>query len=450
MRSINPATGEALASYEELSSVQLEARLASAAAVFPAFADRSRLEDRLACLRRAAGILEAEADRWARLITLEMGKPISQSRAEIAKCASVCRYYAERAGDMLADEDRGGGAYVRWLPLGPVLAVMPWNFPFWQVFRFAAPALAAGNVGLLKHASNVPGSALAIEEIFREAGFPEGAFQTLLIPSGSVAGVIADPRIRALTLTGSEAAGVSCAIEAGRHLKKSVLELGGSDPFIVMPSADVSAAAAVAVRSRMQNAGQSCIAAKRFIVHADVYEDFHEACRSEISALRVGDPLDPATDMGPLATSRIRDDLIRQVADTLASGAKVSEGARPLDGPGYFYRPGLLTDVPVSAPAYGEELFGPVACLFRVASASEAIALANVTRFGLGSAVWTRDEDEKARFIDGIEAGFTAINGMTASDPRLPFGGVKASGFGRELADLGMKEFLNAKTVTRA
>lgn len=450
MRSINPATGEAVASYEELSPGGLEARLASAAAVFPDFADRSRLEDRLACLRKAAGILEAEADRWARLITLEMGKPISQSRAEVAKCASVCRYYADSARDMLADEDRGGGAYVRWLPLGPVLAVMPWNFPFWQVFRFAAPALAAGNVGLLKHASNVPGSALAIEEIFREAGFPAGAFQTLLIPSASVAGVIADPRIRALTLTGSEAAGVSCAIEAGRNLKKSVLELGGSDPFIVMPSADVTAAAAVAVRSRMQNAGQSCIAAKRFIIHADVYDEFHEACRSEIAALRVGDPLDPATDMGPLATSRIREDLVRQVADSLALGARLSAGGRPLDGPGYFYPPSLLTDVPVSAPAHGEELFGPVASLFRVASATEAIALANVTRFGLGSAVWTREEDEKALFIDRIEAGFTAINGMTASDPRLPFGGVKASGFGRELADLGMKEFLNAKTVTRA
>lgn len=449
MRSINPATGDDLAHHDEHGPQDVERRLAAASALAPAFGARERLEERTACLIRAAEVLEERAEHWARLITLEMGKPILQSRAEVAKCAAVCRYYAGAAAGMLADEDRGAGASVRWLPLGPVLAVMPWNFPFWQVFRFAAPALAAGNVGLLKHASNVPGAALAIEEIFREAGFPEGAFQTLLIPSPMVAGVIADPRIRALTLTGSEAAGVSCAMEAGRHLKKSVLELGGSDPFIVMPSADIAAAAATAVRARMQNTGQSCIAAKRFILHADVYDAFQEAFIAGVEALRIGDPLDPETDIGPLATARIREDLIRQVEASTAAGAQLRRFGRVPEGRGFYYPPGLLTDIPPSAPAYDEELFGPVAGFFRVRNAREALVLANATRFGLGSAVWTRDKVEEALFVDGIEAGFTAVNGMTASDQRLPFGGVKASGFGRELADLGLKEFMNAKTVTR-
>ncbi len=348
----------------------------------------------------------------------------------------------------MSDTGRAG-AYVRWLPIGPVLAVMPWNFPFWQVFRFAAPALAAGNVGLLKHASNVPQCALAIEEIFREAGFPDGAFQTLLIPSSMVEDVIKDDRVRAATLTGSEGAGSQVAAEAGRQLKKTVLELGGSDPFIVMPSGDLDKAVETAVKARIQNTGQSCIAAKRFIIHADIHEPFLQKFNAAMKALKVGDPMDRSVQVGPLATVKIRDELAAQVDATVKAGAECVVGGKTTAGKGAFYEPTVLTKIPETSPAYSDELFGPVASVFRVRDIDGAIKLANATRFGLGSAAWTNDPAEEARFVDEIDAGFTAINGMTASDARLPFGGVKASGYGRELSDLGMHEFLNAKTVAK-
>jgi succinate-semialdehyde dehydrogenase/glutarate-semialdehyde dehydrogenase len=390
-------------------------------------------------------------------MTLEMGKPIAQAEAEVEKCASGCRHYAEHAEAYLADEHiktEKSASYVRYLPIGPVLAVMPWNFPFWQVFRFAAPALAAGNIGLLKHASNVPECAIAIEDIFREAGFPDGAFQTLLIPSSMVNAVVADDRVRATTLTGSEGAGSKVAEASGKYLKPTVLELGGSDPYIVMPSADLDVAIKTAVTARVQNTGQSCIASKRFIIHADIYDKFVPAFADAMKALKVGDPMDRANAVGPLATPQIRDELAQQVEASIKAGAKCLTGGKIPSGPnlsskGAFYEPTVLADIPQSAPAYAEELFGPVASVFKVRDINEAIKLANITRFGLGSSVWTNDKAEEAMFVDGIEAGFTAINGMVASDPRLPFGGVKASGHGRELAAVGMREFLNAKTVTR-
>jgi succinate-semialdehyde dehydrogenase/glutarate-semialdehyde dehydrogenase len=455
MTSINPATGEAFGEFPTLSKAEVEAKLAKAAATFRDFSPRRRLAERTVWLGKAADILERDKAKWAKLMTLEMGKPIAQSEAEIEKCAGGCRHYAAHAEAYLADShDKTGraGAYVRWLPIGPILAVMPWNFPFWQVFRFAAPALAAGNVGLLKHASNVPQCALAIEEIFREAGFPDGAFQTLLIPSSMVEGVIADHRVRAATLTGSEGAGSQVAAAAGKHLKKTVLELGGSDPFIVMPSADLDKAIATAVKARIQNTGQSCIAAKRFIVHADIYDRFAAGFVAAMKALSYGDPMDRANAIGPLATVVIRDELAKQVDDTIAAGGKCLLGGKTPDkkapgGKGAFYPATVLADIPENSPAYLDELFGPVASLFRVRDIDEAIRIANATRFGLGSNVWTNDAKETARFVDEIEAGFTAVNGMTASDSRLPFGGVKSSGYGRELSDLGMHEFLNAKTV---
>ena len=452
MKSINPATGEAFGEFETLSPAAVDKALAKAVAAFRDFSPRRRLGERTAWLKKAADILDRDKAKWARLMTLEMGKPIAQAEAEVEKCAGGCRHYADHAEAYLADShDRTGrtGAYVRWLPIGPILAVMPWNFPFWQVFRFAAPALAAGNVGLLKHASNVPQCALAIEEIFREAGFPDGAFQTLLIPSSMVESVIADDRVRAATLTGSEGAGSQVAAAAGRHLKKTVLELGGSDPFIVMPSADLDKAIATAVKARIQNTGQSCIAAKRFIVHADVYDRFAEGFVAAMKALTHGDPMDRNNAIGPLATVAIRDELAKQVDDTLAAGGKCLLGGKTPAGKGAFYPATVLADIPEKSPAYTDELFGPVASLFRVRGIDEAIKLANATRFGLGSNVWTNDAGETARFVDEIEAGFTAVNGMTISDSRLPFGGVKSSGYGRELSDLGMHEFLNAKTVAK-
>ena len=383
-------------------------------------------------------------------MTAEMGKTIKSARDEAAKSAFGCRYYAENAEKFLHDETvptEGGTSYVAYHPIGPVLAVMPWNFPFWQVLRFAAPALMAGNVALLKHASNVPQCALAIEDIFRCAGFPEGAFQTLLISSAQVPRVIDDPRVMAVTLTGSEPAGRQVASEAGRQIKKTVLELGGSDPFIVMPSANLETAAATAVKARTINNGQSCIAAKRFIVADAVAHEFEQRFVAGMQALKVGDPMDETVDVGPLATPQILEDLDQQVQKSVAAGARVLTGGKRLQQPGNYYAPTVLANIPESAPAYREELFGPVASLFRVPDLDAAIGLANDSTFGLGASVWTNDERERRRFIDEIEAGQLFVNGMTASDPRLPFGGVKASGYGRELSTFGIREFVNVKTV---
>jgi succinate-semialdehyde dehydrogenase/glutarate-semialdehyde dehydrogenase len=383
-------------------------------------------------------------------MTLEMGKPIAAARAEAAKCALACRYYAEHGERLLADEPVEAGlatAFLRYQPIGALLAVMPWNFPFWQVFRFAAPALMAGNVGLLKHASNVPQCALAIEEIVRRAGFPEDVFQTLLISSQQVPALIDDPRIQAVSLTGSEPAGADVAARAGRRIKKTVLELGGSDPFIVMPSADLKRAAKAAVEARVLNNGQSCIAAKRFIVDAAVYVEFERRFVAGMEALRVGDPMDEATDVGPLATPAILDAIEAQVRRSVEMGARLAAGGRRIARPGNFYAPTVLADVPAGSPACREELFGPVAALFRANGIEDAIRLANATEFGLGASVWTTDAAEQRRFIDEIESGMVFVNSMVASDPRLPFGGVKRSGYGRELGAPGIREFVNIKTV---
>ena len=447
--SIDPATGATLRSYDALTEEQLEARLRLADEAFREYR-RTPLADRARWLVRAAEILEAEKRQLGELMTREMGKPIGAAVAEAEKCAWACRYYAGNGERFLADEEVETDATRSWIsyrPIGPVLAIMPWNFPFWQAFRFIAPALMAGNVGLLKHASNVPGCALAIEDVLRRAGFPEGAFQTLLVGSGAVAGILDDPRVRAATLTGSTPAGRSVGESAGRNLKKTVLELGGSDPFIVMPSADLDAAARTAVTARVINNGQSCIAAKRFIVHAEVYGEFERRFVEGMRALRVGDPMDPATQVGPLATEELRGGVDEQVRRSVEAGARVLTGGRIPDRPGWFYEPTVLADVPRESPAYHEEVFGPVAMLFRVDGIDEAIRIANDTVFGLGSSVWTRDEAERRRFVEEIEAGMVFVNAMVASDPRLPFGGVKESGYGRELSVAGIREFVNAKTV---
>ncbi len=447
--SVNPATGETLRVFEPLDDALIEEKLARAQAAWLAYRHTS-FADRARWLLAAAKTLETDRDRLGRLMTLEMGKTIGAARAEAAKCATACRYYAEHGERLLADEpvDAGAGrSFIRYQPLGPVLAVMPWNFPFWQVFRFAAPALMAGNVGLLKHASNVPLCALAIEEIIRGAGFPDDVFEALLITAGQVARVLDDPRVRAASLTGSEAAGAQVAAQAGRQIKKTVLELGGSDPFVVMRGADLDRAAQVAAEARTINNGQSCIAAKRFIVDARVASDFESRFVAAMEALRVGDPMDEATQIGPLATPAILEDLDRQVRRSVEMGARVLTGGHRLDRPGNYYAPTVLAGVPPAAPAYSEELFGPVAVLLRADGIEHAIRLANDTQFGLGASAWTSDPAEQRRFIDEIEAGMVFINGMVASDARLPFGGVKRSGYGRELSAWGIREFVNIKTV---
>ncbi|MGH9941266.1 MAG: NAD-dependent succinate-semialdehyde dehydrogenase [Pyrinomonadaceae bacterium] len=446
---INPATGELSRSFEPLSGSEVEEKLRLAAGSFRAYR-RTPLAARGEMLLCVAELLESRMERYSRLITTEMGKPVRASAQEIEKCARVCRYYADEAGRFLAEEHvltAARESYVRYEPLGPVLAVMPWNFPFWQVLRVAAPALMAGNVVLLKHASNVPECALAVEEVFRSAGFPEGAFQTLLVGSGEVASLIADPRIAAVTLTGSEVAGSRVAAKAGRHVKKTVMELGGSDPFIVMPSADLEEAVKTGVRARVLNSGQSCIAAKRFIIASQIYDEFERRFVAGMKSLRVGDPFDVATEIGPLATEQVLRDLDSQVRDSIAAGARLVLGGERLARPGFYYAPSVLADVSNQARAYREELFGPVALLFRARDVEDAICLANDTAFGLGASAWTNDESEAMRFVEELEAGSVFVNGLVASDPRLPFGGVKRSGYGRELGAHGLREFVNAKTV---
>ena len=447
--SINPTTGETLKTFQALNNAEIEEKLQRAADTFRAYR-HTPMADRTRMMQRAAEILETEKNEFARVMTIEMGKPIKAAVSEAEKCAWVCRYYADNAARHLADQivqTNAQKSYVHFQPLGPVLAVMPWNFPFWQVFRFAAPALMAGNVGLLKHASNVPQCALAIEDIFSRAGFPSGAFQTLLIGSDAVEGILNDVRVVAATLTGSEPAGRSVASIAGKQIKKTVLELGGSDPFIVMPSANLDEAVSTAVKARTINNGQSCIAAKRFIVATEIYDEFERRFVEEMRALRIGDPLEESTDIGPLATPQIVNDLDEQVKKAVASGAHILTGGNKINRPGNFFEPTVLVDVDTNTPVSCEEIFGPVAMLFRVSGMDEAIRIANVTTFGLGSAAWTNDAREQNQFIEELDAGAVFINGMVASDPRLPFGGVKNSGYGRELAEFGIREFVNIKTV---
>ncbi len=451
-QSVNPATQQPIETIPADDAGQVEAALAAASARFAAWRLES-FETRAALMRRAAAVLEEGREDYARTMTLEMGKPIGQARAEIDKCALVCRHYADHAGGYLADEVTPTGAarsFVRHLPIGPVLAVMPWNFPFWQVFRFAAPTLMAGNVALLKHASNVPRSALNIADIFRRAGFPDGCFQTLMVSASAVAGIVGDDRVRAVTLTGSGAAGSAVGAQAGKAIKPSVLELGGTDAFIIMPSADLELAVRTAVKARTQNNGQSCIAAKRFLVHADIYEDFTARFVAAFDALKLGDPLETATDIGPLATQSGREEVDRQVFETLASGAKCLTRQRDLPERGWFTAPHVITGIPDNAPMAREEVFGPVAGLWKVASLSDAIQRANNSPFGLGSAIFTREQAEIETAVRDLEAGSTFVNAMVSSDPRLPFGGVKQSGYGRELAADGIRAFVNRKTVSIA
>jgi succinate-semialdehyde dehydrogenase/glutarate-semialdehyde dehydrogenase len=447
--SINPTTGEVLERFEALTDAELDERIARAERAFQHHR-RTSFAERAQRMARLAQLFEERADELGRLMTEEMGKPIAAAVAEARKCALACRYYAEQAERQLADrvvQTEAERSFVRYLPLGPVLAVMPWNFPFWQVIRFAAPALMAGNVGLLKHASNVPRSALRLEELFLEAGFAEGCFQTLLIGTDQVPRVLDDPRVRAATLTGSTGAGSAVASRAGLRVKKTVLELGGSDPFIVLPSAELDATASAAVQARVINNGQSCIAAKRFIVHEAVYDAFTSRFVAGMEALRIGDPLDPETDIGPLATPEIREGVRRQVEATVAQGGRLLCGGQLLEGPGFFYPPTVLAEIPPGSPAAVDEIFGPVAALFRVRDLDEAIRIANASPFGLGSSAWTTDPAEQERLANEIEAGLTFFNAVVASDPRLPFGGVKGSGYGRELAEDGIREFTNTKTI---
>ncbi|MGI5509875.1 NADP-dependent succinic semialdehyde dehydrogenase [Streptomyces sp. CA-106131] len=452
---VNPATGETLKTYDALGEEEIERRLAAADAAFHTHRTTTFAERALR-MHKAADLLDEDQQQIARIMTTEMGKPIKQARAEAAKCAKAMHWYADHAEELLADEEpaeqdvKDSGAswvLVRYRPLGPVLAVMPWNFPMWQVVRFAAPALMAGNVGLLKHASNVPQTALYLEDLFRRAGFAEGRFQTLLIGSGAVERVLRDPRVKAATLTGSEPAGRSVASVAGDEIKKTVLELGGSDPFVVMPSADLVKAAEVAVTARVQNNGQSCIAAKRFIVHADVFDAFAERFTARMKSLRMGDPMEEDTEVGPVSSERGRADLEELVDDAVGAGARVLCGGERPDGPGWFYPPTVLTDITPGMRIHHEEAFGPVATLYRAADLDEAVALANDSPFGLSSNVWTHNGIEVDRFVQDLQAGGVYINGMTASHPAFPFGGVKRSGYGRELSGHGIREFCNITTV---
>ena len=446
---INPATGETVREFAALTNAEIDDKL-SAAHRAAASWRAAPLAERASVVRRAGELLDERKVEYGRLMTLEMGKTLKAAIEEAAKCAIACRFYADNIDRFLADEpvDVGGErSFVAFQPLGVVLAVMPWNFPFWQVVRFAAPAIAAGNVGLLKHASNVPQCALALEQLFTEAGAPGGVFQSLLIPSDAVASIVADDRVAAATLTGSEGAGSSIAAAAGKHIKKTVLELGGSDAFVVMPSADLDAAAKTAVTARTINNGQSCIAAKRFIVAAPIFDQFIDRFVAAMRSLVVGDPMDERTNIGPLATAQIRNDLHDQVMRARAAGARVLLGGKPRDGRGFFYEPTIMTDVGSDSPIFREETFGPLAAIIRANDAADAIALANDSRFGLGAAAWTRDEGEIDRFARELDAGTVFINGMVASDPRFPFGGVKKSGYGRELSGFGLREFVNIKTV---
>jgi succinate-semialdehyde dehydrogenase/glutarate-semialdehyde dehydrogenase len=447
--SINPATGQLLKSFEALTDAQIEGKLKRAAAAFARYR-RTSFAERARMMIKVAEILENDKEKFARTMTTEMGKPFRAAVDEAVKCESACRYYAENAERLLADEvieTAASRSYIHYQPLGAILAVMPWNFPFWQVMRFAAPALMAGNVGLLKHASNVPQCALEIEDLFHRAGFPEGVFQTLLVGSEKVDGILNDPRVVAATLTGSEEAGVKVGTAAAKRIKKVVLELGGSDPFIVMPSANMDEAVSTAVKARIVNNGQSCIAAKRFIVAESVAGEFERKFVSKMEALKVGDPFDESTELGPLATADGVASLDADVRKTIAAGARVLTGGKPMDRVGNFYAPTVLTDIPKGSPAYRDELFGPVASIFRAKNLDDAIAIANDSRFGLGASAWTNDKHERERLISEIEAGMVFINRMVASDARLPFGGVKSSGHGRELGPYGIREFANIKTV---
>jgi succinate-semialdehyde dehydrogenase/glutarate-semialdehyde dehydrogenase len=449
IQTVNPATGAVVCEFAPLTAHDIGTKLARAHEARVGWR-RLPVVERAEIVRRAGEILEKRKQEYGRLMTLEMGKTYKSAVEEAAKCATGCRYYAEHAEAFLADElvdVKGETGYVAFRPLGVVLAIMPWNFPFWQVIRFAAPALCAGNVGILKHASNVPQCALALDDLFREAGAPNAVFQTLLVGSDAIPAIIDDDRVAAATLTGSEPAGSDVASRAGRKIKKTVLELGGSDPFVVMPSADLERAAEIAVKARMINNGQSCIAAKRFIVHDDVFEEFCDLFVRHTRELVVGDPMDERTDVGPLATSKIRDDLDKQVQEMVRAGARLLLGGRPRAGAGFYYEPTVLTDVPPDSPGYKDETFGPVAVLLRARDIGDAIDIANSTRFGLGASAWTSEGAEARCFADELEAGSVFINGMVASDPRFPFGGVKASGYGRELSAFGLREFVNIKTV---
>jgi succinate-semialdehyde dehydrogenase / glutarate-semialdehyde dehydrogenase len=449
---INPATGETLKTFDALTEGEIDDRLQRAAEAFSSYR-RTSLADRAGWLRAAADVLDADTDQVAAVMTTEMGKTLASAKAEIAKCASALRFIADHGPSYLANDSvdpaavNAKQAYVVYQPIGVVLAIMPWNFPLWQAMRFAAPALMAGNVGLLKHASNVPQTALYMEELFRKAGFPADVFQTLLISSGQVERVLRDKRVAAATLTGSTPAGQSVAAIAGDEIKKTVLELGGSDPFIVMPSADLAKAAEVATTARCQNNGQSCIAAKRFIVHTSVYDEFERLFAENLAALPVGDPMADATKIGPLATEQGREDVEELVTDAVDKGARVVVGGKRVDGPGWFYPPTLIADITEEMRIFREEVFGPVASLYRVPDFDAAMALANDTDFGLGSNLWTQDDTERERFVEEIEAGMAFVNGMTTSYSQLPFGGVKISGYGRELTVHGMREFLNTKSV---
>ncbi|MFD0916502.1 NAD-dependent succinate-semialdehyde dehydrogenase [Pseudahrensia aquimaris] len=449
MKSQNPFTLEIEFSHEEMSDQAVSDALYRADIAFQDWRWRS-FEDRAVVLNKAADLLDERRDRLAEIATREMGKRLSEAVSEVEKCAWVCRHYAEHAQAYLSDDQRDSDkdeSYVRYFPLGVILAVMPWNFPFWQVFRFAAPTLMAGNVGLLKHASNVPQCAVEIERIFTDAGAPRGVFTTLMIGSSKVADVIANPVVKATSVTGSGPAGSAVAAQSGDEVKPSLLELGGSDPFIVMPSADIEKAVTTAVTARMINNGQSCIAAKRFIAHADIFDDFRDRFVEKVAAMKMGDPMKDGTDMGPLATQDIRNELAEQVEKSVKAGAKVLVGGGKGEMDGHFYQPTILTDIPDNSPAATEEFFGPVALLFKADSAQHAIVIANDSKFGLASSVWTTEPAEQDLFINRIEAGSTFVNSMSASDPRLPFGGIKVSGYGRELSREGILAFVNAKTI---